>query len=132
MNPEQHAEFYQEVLTDIAMCEKQLDELRAIAQYHAAKAGISGDSKPPKPSRKAVRFAKIHQIKAVETILREAGEPLRTAEIVSRMKAGGFPGKDPARVKMSIFTSMTRKIDIFKKTGPGMWSLVSLSEPDTE
>jgi len=136
MDAEQHARFYEEIKADIAELEQKLDELRAVANYHAIKSRISHPAgavsaaesmAATRPGSQSVsnRYAGMRQIQAAEALLLEAREPLRTAEIAKRLIAGGFPAKDPARLKTSLFTSMTRKHATFRKAGPGLWTLVS-------
>ena len=141
MDAEQHVRFYEEVKADIAELEQKLKELRAVANYHAIKARISRPEEGAGATHSMVgtrsgsqrpsnRYAGMRQIQAAKALLLVAGEPLRTAEIARRLIAGGFPAKDPAKLKTSLFTSMTRKQETFRKAGPGLWTLVSESSDE--
>ena len=135
MNAEQHAMFYDEVQADIARLETELTELKAVAQYHHLKAEMAADKVAEKSTKKTgiarVRvgpYVSMKQVEAAESVLRESPEPLRTREIAERLMNGGFPAKDIARLKTSIFTTMTRKTDVFEKAGAGLWKLKEAGE----
>jgi len=136
VNAEQHARFYEEVQADIARLEAELEELRAVANYHRLKAGLgnatsgraettiaaaeerTSDAKPGSGP-----FSSIKQVRAAEIVLRESSKPLRTSEIARRLIEGGYPALDAARLKTSLFTTMTRKKDVFVKAGVGLWTV---------
>ncbi len=127
-SPIEHAAVLVEVQADIAATETRLTELRLVANYHREKAGNAGETLSPDSvvitsATKNGHLASMTQADAAETVLREAGKPLRTAAIVQRMAEGGFPMADPKRLKMSIFTTMSRKKDRFRKASKGIWKL---------
>ena len=69
------------------------------------------------------RFAVMRQIEAAAKILEESGKPLKTAAIIEKMIAGGFPQQDVKKLRTSLFTSLSRKPDMFVKAGSGLWGL---------
>ncbi len=137
MSAERHAEFYKELQAEIADLEQKLKELRLLAEYHGKKAGIRGNSSPRKRTKKKAAARRPHrstggitQAKAAESILREAGKPLRAAEIAQRVINSGFEGSDLKKLKISLFTTMTRQKHVFEKAGPGLWTLASPPSDD--
>ena len=130
MNTGQHAQFYEEVRADIAELEAKIAELRPVAKYHQDKAGSAlrnniqkTDENQPESAIKDNCYSGMKQADAVIRILSNVKEPLRTREIAQQLIDGGYPSENIARLKTSIFTTMTRKADIFTKAGPGQWKL---------
>lgn len=125
-----HAEAYRDVLADMLKAKREYRKLKAVAEYHKAKAGITGsdDDQPSRPSRQTTeigsdRFRDSRQIDAAETVLREAGKPMKTAEIADAMLRGGFPSDSNKKLRNAIFTGMTRKPGVFHKLESGTWAL---------
>lgn len=69
------------------------------------------------------RFANMRQIDAAEQILSEAGRPMKTGEISKALLEGGFHQRDSKKLTTSLFTSLTRKPEVFRKAGTGLWDL---------
>jgi hypothetical protein len=128
MNKTQYAELYVEASADLARLEAETENIRQLCNYLRTKAGDAANNndslhvRPVTPT-KIRRFADFKQIDAAKIVLSEASEPLKTREIAKRVMDGGFPSQDLANLKTSLFTTMTRKADVFKKAGPGLWTL---------
>lgn len=65
-------------------------------------------------------------------ILRDYGRPMRASEIAHVMINQGAADADRRKLRNSIFTTMTRKADVFQKVGTGMWTLVDMPPAETE
>jgi hypothetical protein len=126
MNVASYGQIHADVTEDIARLEAELADLRSLRKYLENKAKLDGRKTGDLKHNdlpKSNRFANAKQIDAAAIILREASEPLKTREIVRRLVAGGFPATDLARLKTSLFTTMTRKDTVFAKAGAGLWKL---------
>lgn len=80
---------------------------------------------------KGISEGQVSHVEAAEKVLKNAGEPLKTAEIYNRMIQSGFNFtiKKPGQAKASLYTTMVRKKDssgklVFRKIGPGTFALV--------
>lgn len=73
---------------------------------------------------------RLTQKEAAALVLKEAGEPLRTKEIVMRMVRGGYYPDAPERKQLenAVFSVMRRHDEIFAKISPGIWGLVELQK----
>jgi hypothetical protein len=138
-----HAAALSDIEEEILSLEQKLAEAKAAASYHTAKLSRSdlssqhqhsGDGDERKQSKTPVtpraihaapnqRFATMRQIDAAAQILKESGQPLKTAAIVQEMVDGGFPQQDVSKLRTSLFTSLTRKPEVFEKVGTGLWGL---------
>ena len=137
MDAVKHAECYHDVLADMKAAKREYFKLKAVAEYHRKKAGLAiglpVDIHNPEPTtagnrpRNTKRFSSSKQIDAAEAVLREAGRPLKTAEIAERMQREGFPMQSAKKLRNAIFTGMTRKPAVFKKLESGTWSLAALN-----
>ncbi len=123
MNVTQYTQLYREARADLANLEQEVTRLRAVCEYLQLKAGADTASPTSQPRGVAGPFARMRQVDAARQVLRDATSPLKTSEIAKRLIAGGFPATDEARLKTSLFTTMTRKGEMFAKTGPGRWTL---------
>jgi hypothetical protein len=123
MNKNKYTELYSEALADLQRLEAETDNMRRLCSYLQKKAGPRGNDNAPPASPKSRRFADSKQIDAAKVVLSEASEPLKTREIAKRLIDGGFPSDDLPKLKTSLFTTMTRKTDVFKKVGAGLWTL---------
>jgi len=130
-----HADAYREVLADMLKARSAYRKLKAVAEYHKLKAGLvitatpvstngrTGLARPP-----SNRFRGVKQIDAAEAVLREAGAPLKTAQIADAMLKHGFDGGNSKKLRNAIFTGMTRKPAVFQKLESGTWTINTPSE----
>jgi hypothetical protein len=133
MKPDAHAEFYREAVEEMRQLKERYREIRAVASYHKRKAGLGeikivfrspGSTSAPLPiSPEATRFRAFKQIDAAETVLREAGHPMKTSDIVDAMIGQGFLASDPKKLRNAVFTGMTRKPSVFEKSEAGTWQI---------
>lgn len=124
------------VRDDIASLEKRLAEAKAAENYLVGMAEI-----PERQERQAARteqvvaplaeaqpiigpYTTMKQFEAAAMILRTHGQPMKTADIVSEMIAGGFPQTDEKKLRVSLFTTLMRKPTMFAKAGSGTWSVL--------
>jgi hypothetical protein len=142
MNADLHREFLREIQQEMAGLSEKLRQLRSVADYHASKLGISipaademssplpplatnGHKRPATVGIVANRFKSASQREAAETIIREAGRPMRCGEIARTMVEFGYPRPDKmSKLTNSLFTSMTRDTKRFRKAGTGLFGLV--------
>lgn len=133
MDQSVHKAILAEITPEIAELEQKLAELKATANYHAAKltpppathANNNGalHLREPEEHRVTGRFLRSTQVEAASTILREADKPLRAAEIAQTMLQHGFPTKDATKLRNGVFTTMTRRKDLFHKLEAGLWAI---------
>ena len=126
MNANQYADLFAEVTADVERLEAELAQVQAVRKYLENKVEKNGSGVSDHSSERAPRsrpFAGMKQIGAAAIVLQDAKQPLKTREIAKRLIDGGFPAKDIARLKTSLFTTMTRKPEVFKKAGVGLWAL---------
>ncbi|MGD0897929.1 MAG: HTH domain-containing protein [Thermoguttaceae bacterium] len=126
MKANKYGELLQEVAADLEKLEKDVEGLRALYKFLRKKAGLVERERLGPPianGSEAKPLAGVKQIEAAVMVLREAGQPLKTRDVARGMIEGGFPSNDPARLKTSLFTTMTRRTDMFAKAGPGLWTL---------
>jgi hypothetical protein len=118
-----------DVESDIQSLEAELSELRRLAAYlsrephaasnHTASVAIeSADSN---------RFAESPTLAdAIQTILRDNGNrPMRAKEIGAFLTGGGYQraSSDERAFANTVFSSMSRRPDLFSKLGRGRWVL---------
>jgi hypothetical protein len=126
MKANKYAELLPEVAADLEKLEKDVEGLRALYKFLRKKAGLIDRERLEAPvanGSEARPLVGMKQIEAAVMVLRQAGQPLKTRDIARRMIDSGFPSDDPARLKTSLFTTMTRRTDMFAKAGPGLWTL---------
>ena len=123
----------QEIEAEIAALERNIDELRAVAKYHKDRM----DKAAPKAvfARPITRETRalhrdMKQIDAAEIVLKEAGKPLKTGEIVERLEARGYPIPDAKKTRVSLYTSLLRRSDRFRRVAVGTWEYVGLNGRD--
>ena len=110
--------------------EQKAEELRAVigflTQAQSAGASENASSGAITVTRQPVMLDPdlegLSTPEAARLILQEAGEPLRTAEIAGALEARGY-GQELSNLQNSVFTSMTRRDDIFVKVDRGVWAL---------
>ncbi len=143
MNHQKSLEVLEEIRRDIAEAEQNLAVLRQLESYLLTKTSLNGanvqpetSAKPPATIEEEVpapgSLAGVSQSKAIETVLREVGHPMRTMSILKAMIARGFPDPHSTKARQnlanSLFSVMRRKPDRFKKTGKGLWGLIEWGE----
>ena len=124
MDARQYAEAYQDACQEIADLEQRLNELRSVAEFFRVRSeGFDPAQGCEEATQPTGRFADLSQSQAAKILLRDAGQPLPTAEIAERLVAGGYPARDIDRLKASLFTTMQRQEHTFVKAGKGLWRL---------
>ena len=136
-----NCELLEKINLDIQRLEIELAEAKAAASYISRTMNRSPRKQAPKKSSKkpakssmplsadstqvdlSKPLSELTQYEAAATVLKNAGKSLKTGEIADAMIAGGFPQTDRKKLSISLFTSMTRKSEIFKKAGSGSWKL---------
>lgn len=118
------AEMLADVQREIAALESQLSELRTVERYlgrHSLRGANSGENGKSQAIRVA---ADLNQADAAALIIREAGNPLKTGIIANRMIERGLSDVPAKQLTLSIYSTMSRKPEIFKRVAPGTWDLV--------
>jgi hypothetical protein len=69
------------------------------------------------------RFEGMSQPEVARQILLENGTPMRAPDVVAKMVEAGYPCDNRTRLKNNMFTSMTRRDDLFEKVESGLWAL---------
>ncbi len=124
-----HTQALAEIRRDIADLESQLELLRAVERYHAAKAGVlptapvgNGQHDNGKPAE-AGEFAGMTMRDAAVIILRRAGRKVPTGWIAKELLAGGYQSKNPDGARNALYAMMKRETGLFLNTGDGVWQL---------
>jgi HB1, ASXL, restriction endonuclease HTH domain len=96
----------------------------------AHQAGWDRDLPTCTPPAKS-RLPKMSLTDAAASLLQEAGQPLKTDDIVNRLVAGGYcPARnDRKQVVNSIYSLMRQAKTKFTRTAPGEWALAAQSTP---
>lgn len=132
MNITVHRQALAEVESELVPLLEKIRALNAVADYHRAKItatnGTHADSgeDDEKPAQQAPPAGgngePRKQIDYIVDVLKQAGRPLKTAQIVDGMFQRGFKCPDVDKLKRSIFTTLIRSPKI-EKVGTGMWGL---------
>lgn len=125
----------QTVKKDIAELEAKLAQVKAFAVYLESQPEPS-PTMPPKASEAKLpnktltsqvgppeSLASKKQFEAAAIVLRDAGRSMRTAEIAEAMLTRGFKHPNPRKLKISLFTILDKKKDMFAKAEKGFWIL---------
>ncbi len=109
---------------ELARWQRTRDELRGILENLQ-----DGHSRAPRQAERVDRTGEVMVIHpshtaAAESVLQQAGGPLKMAEIIKRLESDGHPVGDRRRFYASLYTSMSRRKGRFKKAGRGKWTLV--------
>lgn len=118
-----------EVRAQIASLQAELNKLAAVESYLGDMVAEKPDeprSLPVSASRgRRGRFQNLLKWEAVKTVLEEANRPLKIGEIIDTLSAEGY-GTDIKRNVQhnSIYTTMTRKPEMFVKNNNAEWSVV--------
>jgi hypothetical protein len=130
MNTEQRQALLADVMGDIARHEAELESLRRIANYLTIAADLpaskSTNVHAPAVSNRQRFDENITQVRAAEIVLRDAGKghTMSAKEIARAIVDRGYPREADATFAMSLFSAMSRRIDIFAKDRPGQWTLL--------
>ena len=125
MTSEYHAAFLADVRRHIADVEAKLAELRTVEHYLVSHPDHDEAIESNQIEERKLPIANFTQIDAAVAILRAAGgRPLKTPAIVRKMIQSGYPASDSRKLKLSVFSAMSRRTDLFRKAGPGLWTLV--------
>ena len=118
---------YSQIPTTLLM---QIKSLESVAKYHQAKLGgvdavvnLVSEKQPAIVPPNNGSLAGMRQIEAAEKVLRAASSTMKTAEIADAMVKRGFETDDLKKLKMTLFTSLLRKSDVFEKAGVGSWKI---------
>jgi hypothetical protein len=103
--------------------------LRRVERYLASRIDghptLFNDVHPPSQPPTGDLLGKT-QADAAEAVLRTAGKPMNTGDIVQAMVARGYPERDDRKhLENSVFSAMRRAPDRFKKVARGTWALVN-------
>lgn len=121
----QHIVDLAKLQAEIRQKEKELEELRVVEGWLKSHSQPLEEKKETQPSASEWERITVHE--AAEKVLREKGEPMRTADITTALEKRGF-GKNLANLQNAVFTALARKEDIFRKIEKGVWSLVEWPE----
>jgi len=145
MDRPQYRALLEDIRQDIAgilkrreMLDRELDGARTVEQYLASKLGEAPIALPEAAvaaltspvttdtpeSRQEVDSVKMTRVDIAAMILRDAGRPLKIGEIIDEMHSRGFPALTDRRIMFnSVYTSMKKAKNRFRKIGHGLWTL---------
>ena len=124
----------------IAALQDKLKDIEVAERVLAMKVGRRPKKKAPPearqgayiPSLNGSKFDGLTKHDAIAVVLREAGKPLKTADIDERLVAGGFaPHLSDTNRVAGIYLALMRKSKdktLFKKVGRGLWDLIERTD----
>jgi hypothetical protein len=123
-----------DVQQEIATLEARLSELRTVERWLASKSakaaaavvenGVPVRSEPHAAAVKESPYRRLTVRQAALDVLRKAGKPLKTRSITEALLAGGYQTTNVDTMNTTVFSTLDREADLFKKVGPGLWALV--------
>ena len=143
MNTQQKQLLLEDVKSDIARLEEELNGLRLVAAYLSRSSGVEAASADAPSTGKSSfvhqttgrghRFTEqTTQVEAAEVVLRDAGKgrPMSAMDIATTIAQRGYPREADRTFATSLFSTMSRRTDTFAKAGPGLWTLKAFVSND--
>jgi len=117
------------VQSDIESTKEKLAELLTVEKYFLSKIGVANIVEHTNGDTLSVATKvsepRMTQAEGAQKVLKDSGKPMETIAIVEEMFNKGYcdPTVSKKTLQQNIFSIMSRKREIFKRVGRGIWAL---------
>lgn len=114
------------IQADLARLRSEVEELARIESYLLERPRLTeanARSLSESPQRRISPFSET-TADIIATVMREIGAPMRAPEIAGRMlESRRVSPRELKQLSAVVFTTLSRRPDLFEKSSPGMWTL---------